>query len=159
MLSSPEQAARNLEEARDLRASGSSYRAIGRRLGLSSGQLSHIRRALKREKAARTRLQSSKPDATDRDLPVSQSVLPPGLRKRLAASGYRTLGDLADRLADPDFPGLETLQGIGPHRARLVKAVLDHFGLLPGPSDLQAAIEHLFPEFRDESPIAPEHDF
>ena len=44
------------------------------------------------------------------------------------------------------------MPGIGPHRARLVKGVLDHFGLLPGPSDLQAAIERLFPEFRDAPP-------
>lgn len=149
MPSQSEQTFMNLEQARVLRASGTPYREIRRQLGLSSGQLAHIRRALKREKAARTRLRSAKPHATDRDLPVSQSVLPPGLRQRLAASGYRTLGDLADRLADPDFPGLETMPGIGPHRARLVKGVLDHFGLLPGPSDLQAAIERLFPEFRD----------
>lgn len=149
MLSQAEQAILNLEQARELRASGSSYRDIGRKLALTSGQLGHIRRTLKREKAGRTRLRTTKPDATDRDLPVSQSVLPSGLRKRLTASGYRTLGDLADRLADPDFPGLETLPGIGPHKARLVKGVLDHFGLLPGPSDLQSAIEHLFPELQD----------
>ena len=149
MLSQPEQALQNLEEARGLRAAGTPYRQIGRQLGLSSGQLGHIRRALKREKGARTRLRNAAPEATDRDLPVSQSVLPSGLRQKLTASGYRTLGDLADRLADPDFPGLETMPGIGPHRARLVKGVLDHFGLLPGPSDLQAAIERLFPEFRD----------
>ena len=149
MLSQPEQAVQNLEEARGLRAAGTSYREIRRRLGLTAGQLGHIRRALKREKGARTRLRKAMPDATDRDLPVSQSVLPPGLRQRLTASGYRTLGDLADRLADPDFPGLETMPGIGPHRARLLKGLLDHFGLLPGPSDLQAAVERLFPEFRD----------
>jgi len=147
MLSQPEQANLNLEQARELRAGGAAYREIGRRLALTSSQLSHIRRKLKREKAARTRLRSADPRATDRDLPVGQSVLPAGLRKRLVASGYRTLGDLADRLADPDVPGLETLPGIGPHRARLVKALLDHFGLLPGPSDLQAAVERLFPEF------------
>ncbi|HEX7821847.1 MAG TPA: hypothetical protein VF463_14655 [Sphingobium sp.] len=149
MLSQPEQATLNLEQARDLRASGSSYREIGRALGLTSSQLSHIRRTLKRAKAAQTRLRSKKADATDRDLPVSQTVLPSGLRQRLTASGYRTLGDLADRLADPDFPGLESMTGIGPHRARLVKGLLDHFGLLPGPSDLQAVIENLFPEFQD----------
>ncbi len=149
MLSLSEQALQNLEEARGLRAAGTPYRQIGRQLGLSSGQLGHIRRALKREKGARTRLRKAAPEATDRDLSVSQSVLPSGLRQKLTASGYRTLGDLADRLADPDFPGLETMPGIGPHRARLVKGVLDHFGLLPGPSDLQAAIERLFPEFRD----------
>jgi hypothetical protein len=148
MLSQPEQALQNLEEARGLRAAGAPYREIRRKLGLSAGQLGHIRQALKREKGARTRLHKAAPEATDRDLPVSQSVLPSGLRKRLTASGYHTLGDLADRLADPDFPGLETMPGIGPHRARLVKGLLDHFGLLPGPSDLQAAIERLFPEFR-----------
>ncbi|MFA6116935.1 MAG: hypothetical protein WC729_23245 [Sphingomonas sp.] len=152
MLSQPEQAVQNLEQARGLRASGTPYREIGRRLGLTSGQLGHIRRALKREKGARTRLRSTRPEATDRDLPVNQSVLPSGLRRKLTASGYRTLGDLADRLADPDFPGLETVPGIGPHRARLVKGLLDHFGLLPGPSDLQAAVERLFPEFRDAPP-------
>ena len=153
MLSLAEHAIQNLEQARDLRAAGIPYRQIGRRLGITSSQLSHIRRKLKREKAARTRLRSTNARATDRDLPVSQSILPAGLRKRLTASGYRTLGDLADRLADPDFPGLETMPGIGPHRARLVKGVLDHFGLLPGPSDLQAAIERLFPEFSD-TPLA-----
>jgi hypothetical protein len=149
MQSQPEQAHQNLEQARDLRAAGTPYREIRRRLGLTSGQLAHIRRALKREKAGRTRLHNANRQATDRDLPVSQSVLPGGLRKRLTASGYRTLGDLADRLADPDFPGLETMPGIGPHRARLVKTLLDHFGLLPGPSNLQAAVERLFPEFAD----------
>jgi hypothetical protein len=145
-MSQAEQASLNVEQARDLRAAGTSYREIGRRLGLTSNQLSHIRRTLKREKASRTRLRSTSPQATDRDLPVSRSVLPPGLRQRLTASGYKTFGDLADRLADPDFPGLETMPGIGPHRARLVKRMLDHYGLLPGPSDLQAEIEKLFPE-------------
>jgi hypothetical protein len=48
MLSKLEQAALNLEEARELRASGSSYRQIGRKLGLTSGQLGHIRRSLRR---------------------------------------------------------------------------------------------------------------
>jgi hypothetical protein len=155
MLSQPEQAILNLEEARSLRASGRSYREVGRQLGLTSGQLGHIRRTLKREKAARTRLRSTMPHATDRDLPVRQSALPPGLRRRLASSGYATLGDLADRLADPDFPGLETIPGIGRHRAQLVKRLLDHFGLLPGPGDLQAAIERLFPEFRDAPSDGP----
>ncbi|CAN5132384.1 hypothetical protein BH10PSE12_BH10PSE12_12650 [soil metagenome] len=152
MLSQAEQAILNLEDARSLRASGKTYREIGRRLGLSSAQLGHIRRTLKRAKAARTRLRSAKPNATDRDLPVGQSVLPLGLRRRLSASGFKTLGDLADRLADPDFPGLETMAGIGPYRAQLVKRLLDHFGLLPGPSDLQASIEQLFPEFGDTIP-------
>ncbi len=164
MLSQPEQANANLEEARELRASGRSYREIRRLLGITSGQLGHIRRALKREKAARTRLLRAMPQATDRDLPVSQSVLPPGLRKTLTASGYRTLGDVADRLADPELPGLETLPGIGPHRARLVKALLDSFGLRAGPSDLQAAVERLFPELgaefepEDEPEFDPDED-
>jgi len=41
------------------------------------------------------------------------------------------------------------MPGIGPHRARLVRGLLDQCGLLSGPSDLQAAVERLFPEFRD----------
>ena len=135
-----EQASLSLQQARGLRASGSSRREIGRQLRLTSSQLSHIRRTLKREKAARTRHRSTTPNATDRDLPVGQSALPSGLRQRLKAARYRTLGDLADTLADPDFPGLETMPGIGPHRARPVTGMLDQFGLLPGPSDLQAAV-------------------
>jgi hypothetical protein len=149
MLSPPEQAFVNLEQARALRASGRTYREIRRQLGLSPGQLGHIRRALKREKASKTRLRSAKANATERDLPIGQCVLPSGLRKTLKASGFQTLGDVADRLADPDFAGLETMAGIGPHRARLIKAVLDHFDLLPGPSDLQAEIERIFPELRE----------
>lgn len=152
VLSKAEQASLNVEQARDLRASGAPYRQIGRQLGLTSNQLSHVRRTLKREKASRTRLRTASPQATDRDLPISRSVLPAGLRQRLISSGYKTLGDLADRLADPDFPGLETVPGIGPHRARQVRRVLDHFDLLPGPSDLRAAIEDIFPEFRDTNP-------
>lgn len=154
MLSKLEQAALNLEEARVLRASGMAYRQIGRKLGLSSGQLGHIRKTLSREKAANTRLRAARPGSTDRDLPVAQSGLPTGLRKGLAASGYRTLGDLADRLADPDLPGLETLPGVGPHRARLVRRLLDHYGLLPGRDDLPQEIERLFPEFSDRTPGA-----
>ncbi|HEX7855619.1 MAG TPA: hypothetical protein VF503_18195 [Sphingobium sp.] len=149
MLSKPEQANMNLEQAREMRASGVSYREIGRKLALTSSQLCRIRRVLSRAKAARTRLNSVDPGATDRDLPVTQSALPSGLRQTLKTLGYRTLGDLADRLADPDFPGLETLPGIGPHRARLVKGLLDQFGLLAGPGDLQAAVELLFPEFQE----------
>jgi hypothetical protein len=152
MPSLAEQAILNLEQARDLRSSGVSYRDIRRKLGITSAQIGHIRRTLKREKGARTRLFSAKPGATDRDLPVAQSALPAGLRKSLTSSGFRTLGDLADRISDPDFPGLETMSGIGPHRARLVKRVLDHFRLLPGSDEMQAAIEHLFPEFGDMSP-------
>jgi len=148
MLSQAEQAAQNLEQARELRTAGSSYREIARALGLTANQLGHIRRTLKRAKAAATRLRTAKPNATERDLPVGQSILPSGLRRRLTAAGYRTLGDLADRLADPELPGLETLTGIGPHRVRLVKGLLDQYGLLEGSSDLQGAIEHLFPEFQ-----------
>lgn len=147
MLTPSELAVLNLEQAREMRAAGAGYRDIGRRLGLSPGQLGHIRRALKREKAAGTRLRSRSPQATDRDLPVAHSVLPPGLRKRLVSSGYRTLGDLADRIADPDFPGLATMPGIGPHRAELVRRLLDHFGLIAGSDDLRGEIEQLFPEF------------
>jgi hypothetical protein len=152
MLSLPQRAALNLEQARTLRASGVSYREIGRQLDLSAGQVAHIRRALKREKAAGTRLRTTMPHASERDLPISRSVLPAGLRKILASAGYRTLGDIADRLADPDFPGLATLPGIGMHRAQLIHRLLDHFGLLPGPGDLQAIIENLFPEFGDAPP-------
>ncbi len=146
MLSKAEQASLNVEQARDLRATGTPYRQIGRQLGLTSAQLGHVRRALKREKAGRTRLRATGAQGDDRNLTIGRSVLPAGLRQRLISSGYKTLGDLADRLADPDFPGLETMPGIGPHRARLVKRLLDHYGLLPGPSDLQAEIEKLFPE-------------
>lgn len=155
MLSQSEQSAANLEEARSLRASGRSYREIRHMLGLTSGQLGHIRRALKREKAARTRLRSTVPQATDRELPISQCVLPSGLRKILTSSGYQTLGDLAARLADSDSPSLETLSGIGPHRARLVRGLLDSLGLFEGRNNLQAAVEHLFPEFRDVSSAEP----
>ena len=147
MLSQSAQANLNLVRARSLRADGLSYREIRRELGITPNQLGHIRRALKREKAARTRLTRSTPSATARDLPVRLSVLPSGLRQILTASGYRTLGDLADRLADPDLPGLETITGIGPHRADLIAQLLDHFDLLPGPPDLRAAVERLFPEF------------
>lgn len=147
MLSRLEQAALNLEEARELRASGTSYRQIGRKLGITSGQLGHIRRSLSREKSATTRLKSNMPGATSRDFPVGQSGLPAGLRKSLTSSGYRTLGDLADRLLDPSLPGLEAMPGIGPHRATLVKRLLDFHGLLAGRSDLPNEIERIFPEF------------
>lgn len=147
MLSRAAEAALNVEQARDLRAEGRSYREIRRRLGLTTNQLAHVRRVLKREKAARTRLTKAKPDATPRDFPVQQSALPAGLREILHASGYQTLGDLADRLADPEQHPLEAIPGIGPHRARLIRGLLDRFDLLPGPADLQAEIERLFPEF------------
>lgn len=147
----------NLEQARDMRLAGASYREIGRTLGLSSSQLSHIRKALKRAKAARTRLLTTSPGSTEGDLPVSQSVLPSGLRRSLAASGLRTLGDIAARLADPDLAGLEALPGIGPHKARLVRGLLDHHGLLPSPHDLRAAVEALFPELEETAAgTAPE---
>jgi len=149
MPSPSEQVSLNLAQARDLRANGRSYREIGQQLALTTGQLAHIRRTLKREKAARTRLRTAQSGADERDLPVSQSVLPAGLRQMLTASGLRTLGDLADRLADPDLPGLEAMPGIGPHRARLVDRVLDHYGLRSGPSDLRAEIERLFPDLRE----------
>ncbi|MEG3087003.1 hypothetical protein [Sphingomonas sp. PB4P5] len=152
MITRAEQAALNLQEARALRAAGTPYREIGRALRLSSGQLGHIRRALKREKAGRTRLYGATPDADERDLPVSRSVLPLGLRRVLAAAGYKTLGDIADRLADPNRPGLETLAGVGPHRAALVRTLLDHYGLRSGSSELQAEVERLFPELRDSGP-------
>lgn len=149
MLSPSQQATLHIEEARALRAEGWSYRRIGRRLGLSSAQLGHVRRALKREKAAATRLRRGAPGASERDLPVNQSILPPGLRRQLHAAGYETLGALADRLADPDLPGLEAMPGIGPHKAAQVRRLLDHYGLLAGSDDLQAAVEQLFPEFAE----------
>lgn len=149
MLSPSQQAAANLEDARRLRAAGHSYRQIGRQLSLSSGQLGYIRRALKREKAAGTRLRARLPNATDRDLPVGQSALPAGLRRILTAAGYPTLGDLADRLSDPNRGGLETVPGIGSHRAIVVKRLLELHGLLAGADDLRERIERLFPDLAD----------
>lgn len=148
MLSLAAQAALNLEQARDLRAEGLAYREIRRRLGISVGQLAHIRRTLKREKGAQTRLARTRPSATPRDLPVRQCALPRGLRDVLHSSGYRTLGEIADRMVDPELRGLEMLAGIGPHRASLVTALLERFDLLPGPADLKAEIERIFPEFK-----------
>ncbi|MDO7844685.1 hypothetical protein [Sphingomonas immobilis] len=147
MLSPSQLATANLEDARQLRACGHSYRQIGRRLGLSSGQLSHIRRTLKREKAAHTRLRSQTPNATFRDFPISQTVLPPGLRSILQSAGFVTLGDLADRSIDPARAGLGVIQGIGPYRASMIKRLLDHHHLLPGADNLQTAVEEIFPEF------------
>jgi hypothetical protein len=149
MTSQSEQVAANVAEARRLRDSGHSYREIRRQLALTQGQLGTIKRALKREKAGRTRLHKGNPHATERDLSVGASALPSGLRKQLVASGYRTLGDLADRIADRDRPGLETVPGIGPHRTRLVELLLDQFGLRAGSNELQAEIEALFPELRE----------
>jgi hypothetical protein len=89
------------------------------------------------------------PGATDGDLPISRSILPPGLRRTLTSSGYRTLGDVAARLSDANRPGLEAIPGIGPHKAQLVKRLLDHYRLLPETDDLQSAVETLFPDFAD----------
>lgn len=149
MLSRSQLATFNLEEARTLRASGQTYRQIKRRLGLSPAQLGLIRKTLSREKAGNTRLLRAMPDATDRDRPVGHSALPAGLRKQLISAGYRTLGDVADRLGDPDLPGLEAMPGIGPHRATLVKRLLEHYALLPGTDDLQSAVEALFPDLAE----------
>jgi len=149
MLSRLQQAALNLEEARALRASGCTYRQIKRQLGLTPGQLGHVRRTLSREKAGSTRLRRTTPGATDRDLPVGRSALPAGLRKQLTAAGYRTLGDLADRLSDPDLPRLEALPGIGPHKAEQVRRLLEHYALLAGTDDLRSAVEALFPDLAE----------
>ncbi|TPG49076.1 hypothetical protein [Sphingomonas glacialis] len=149
MLSQLEQVSVNLAAARALRAEGVAYREIGRRLGLTTSQLGHIRRTLKREKAGQTRLQTTMPGATARDLSVGRSALPAGLRRILMTAGYRTLGALADRVADVDQPGLESMPGLGPFRMGLIRAVLDQFGLNAGPSDLQAEVEKLFPDLRD----------
>lgn len=149
MFSPADQAAANLEAARTMRAEGRTYREIGRRLKLTSAQLGLIRRKLRLEKAGRTRLRSANPAATERDLTIGRSALSRGVRQTLIAAGYRTLGDVADRLADADRPGLETVSGIGPHRARLVERLLDSFGLLPGPDDLRSAVEDIFPELGD----------
>jgi hypothetical protein len=147
MLSKSDQAALNVQYAREMRAAGRSYREIGRALRLSSAQIGHVRRSLKREKAARTRLRSTVTAATDRDLPISRSVLPAGLRRNLIAAGYTTLGDIADRIGDPDRPGLETLPGIGPFRARQVRTLLETLGLYADTHDLEAAVAKIFPEF------------
>jgi hypothetical protein len=146
MYSRSHLATSNLEDARQLRASGRSYRQIRRALDLSTAQLGAIRRALKREKAAATRLRAKMPGATDRDFPVGQSALPSGLRAILMKAGYQTLGDLADRLSDTTGPRLETLAGIGPHRAALVRRLLDQYDLLPAADDLRAAILEIFPD-------------
>jgi hypothetical protein len=152
--SRPEQAAMNLDQARHLRATGLSYAQIRQTLGLSASQIALIRRRLKRTKAAETRLRRKEPAMTARDLPIGQCILPPDLRKRLTAAGFRTLGDLEARLADPALPGLETLPAIGPHRVGLIRRMLEHFDLLPGCDDLKAAIEDIFPEFRDDAAIS-----
>lgn len=156
MLSKAEQATINLEHARALRAKGLSYRDIRRQLELTPAQLGHIRRALKREKAARTRMLNKEPLSTDRDIPIRQTVLPIGLRDCLFAAGFRTLGDVSDKLAEPDDPGLLAIPGIGPHKGRLVMALLEHYDLLPGSDDLQTMVEQMFPELRSGSTVATE---
>ena len=156
MASQSDQVAANVAQARTLRDAGQSYRQIGQRLGLTSGQLGTVKRLLKREKAGRTRLRNANRSAEDRDLYVGYSPLPKGLRHMLTKAGYRTLGDLADRINDPDRPALDTLPGIGPHRARLVRTTLEQFGLLDGDSDLRTTIEALFPEFASDGVVAKE---
>lgn len=149
MLSRGERAALNLERARELRAGGATYREIRRDLGLTPAQLGYLRRTLKREKGASTRLRNADAQATPRDLPVGRSALPAGLRRCLQAAGYTTLGALADRIDDRNAPSLATLPGIGPYRLRLVTRLLERFELLAGSDDLQAAVEQIFPELRD----------
>jgi hypothetical protein len=151
MLSKAEQANLNLSSARELRSQGCSYRDIRRQLAITPSQISHIKRALKREKAARTRLMNRAPNATYREIPVRQTALPAGLRDRLATAGLSTLGEIADRLDDLGFAGLQGITGIGPHKARHVIALLDHYELRAGSDQLQAAVEQLFPEFGDET--------
>lgn len=82
-----------------------------------------------------------------------QAGLPVGLRQTLKKASFHTLGDVADSLADPDFAGLENLPGIGPHRAQLIKRLLELSDLLPEQGDLQSAIEALFPEFQHSAPL------
>lgn len=149
MPSPLEQVSANLVAARALRAEAVPYREIGRRLGLTTSQLGHIRRTLKREKAGRTRMLTTTPGGTARDLPVGRSALPAGLRRLLIEAGYRTLGELADRIGDADQPPLESLPGLGPVRVRIIRTLLDDFALRAGSSDLRGEIEALFPELRD----------
>lgn len=148
MLNKLQQARANLDAARGLREAGRTYRQIRRQLGLTSAQIQRIKRELGREKGALTRLRQRRPGAEPRDFTVNACSLPPGIRKLLIAAGYRTLGELADRLVDPELPGLEAIAGIGPTKAEMVHRLLDRHGLLPGPSDLQSKVEALFPEFR-----------
>lgn len=145
-----EQANRDLDAARDLRSAGTPYREIRRRLGLSVGQLGRIRRALKRERGGLTRLRSTS-GATDRDLPISRSALPSGLRSLLGAAGISTLGDLADRFDERGLAGLNAIPGVGPHRARLMTDLLARYDLWPGGEDLRAEIERLFPELAEQA--------
>lgn len=149
MLSRADQAHLNMQQARELRAAGIAYREIARRLALTSNQMRLIRKALSRSKAAQTRLHAADPHATSHDLPISRSVLPSGLRELLRVAGFRTLGDIAQSVDDPEFFGLETLPGIGPHRAKKVRDLLAHFDLLAGPVDLRAEVEAIFPDLED----------
>ncbi|MEN3746819.1 hypothetical protein TPR58_06555 [Sphingomonas sp. HF-S3] len=146
-----EQANRDLQAARDLRSGGMTYREIRRRLGLTVSQLGRIRRALKRERAGLTRLRSTE-GASSRDLPISRSTLPSGLRSLLGAAGIRTLGDLADRFDERGIAGLNVIAGVGPHRARLMTDLLARYDLWPGSADLRAEVERLFPEFAELVP-------
>lgn len=148
MLNKLQQARINLNATRRLRAAGHTYWQIKRELRLTSAQLRRIRRELGREKGAITRLRKRLPKAGPRDFSVNAASLPRDLRTRLIGAGYRTLGDLADRIADPDLPRLETIAGIGPSRAELVHDLLDYYGLRAGSDDLQSEIEALFPELR-----------
>lgn len=149
MLSRADQAHLNMQQARELRATGVAYREIAQRLALTSNQMRLIRKALSRSKAAQSRLHAANPHATSHDLPISRSILPSGLRQRLKEAGYRTLGDIAQSLDDPGFSGLETLSGIGPYRAKMVWDLLAHFGLLAGSDDLRAEVEAIFPDLED----------
>jgi len=86
------------------------------------------------------------PLATDRDIPIRQTALPIGLRTYLVAAGFRTLGDLSDQLVDEQFSGLLKIPGIGPHKARLVLALLERHDLASTSGDLQTTVERLFPD-------------
>lgn len=149
MLNKLQQARANLAAARRLREAGRSYRQIRRELGLTPAQIGRIKRELGREKGALTRLRQRRPDVEPRDYSVNASSLPPTLRRLLVAAGYRTLGDLADRLSDPDAARLETIAGIGPTKADMIRDLLDRHALLAGSDDLQSKIEALFPEMKD----------
>ncbi len=148
VISIAQQARANLDRARELRAAGRTYRQIRRQLGLTSSQICRIRRTLKREKAGLTRLSLADPKATPHELSVGACDLPPALRRLLAAAGFKTLGDIAERLNDPALPGLEAMPGIGPGRATMVREMLERLELLEGPKDLQARVEAVFPELR-----------
>lgn len=141
-----ERAVLNTNEARRLRASGFSYCQIKLELGIGSRQLCRIRAKLRREKAVSTVRCLTVPCATNRDLPISCSALPPKVRKILTSGGvYHTLGDLADRLTDRRFKGLEGMPGIGPYRAALVSGLLDRLDVRSLASELKSDVELVFP--------------